>query len=142
MSMIDKMRARQNGNGHLLASGPKPGAGKPGAPPVVSSEVITAREQDQQAESQGRRAAAPPKRRNLPTPAEHDANHRRRGRLPNGARFEVVYDDARRTWSGTLVAGQVRVEGKSGGVFRSWGCSTRNTGTRSRRPSDHERPPP
>ena len=39
-------------------------------------------------------------------------------RLPDGAKFEVVYDAARTQWSGTLTIGEKVFTGSAGGVFK------------------------
>lgn len=42
---------------------------------------------------------------------------RERPRLPDGARFDVVYDATEKRWTGTLIAGGHTVSGRAGGVF-------------------------
>lgn len=39
-------------------------------------------------------------------------------RLPDGAKFEVVYDASRTQWSGTLTIGEKVFTGSAGGVFK------------------------
>ncbi len=39
-------------------------------------------------------------------------------RLPNGAKFEVVYDASRTQWTGTLTIGEKAFTGSAGGVFK------------------------
>jgi hypothetical protein len=40
------------------------------------------------------------------------------GRLPDGAKFEVVYDATRTQWTGTLTIGDKVFTGSAGGVFK------------------------
>jgi hypothetical protein len=40
------------------------------------------------------------------------------GRLPDGSKFEVVYDAARTQWTGTLTIGERIFTGSAGGVFK------------------------
>lgn len=40
------------------------------------------------------------------------------GRLPNGSKFEAVYDASQTTWVGTLTVGEAVFKGSAGGVFK------------------------
>ena len=40
------------------------------------------------------------------------------GRLPDGAKFEVVYDAAQTQWTGTLTIGEKVFTGSAGGLFK------------------------
>jgi hypothetical protein len=76
------------------------------------------REQRQQEEQEaaahrraGQGAVQPAGERKRPTQAPP-------GRLPDGSCFEVRYDAAAETWSGTLTVGPSRFTATAGGVFR------------------------
>jgi len=63
------------------------------------------------------RAPVPPAPRTPPHERE-DNRHATKGRLPDGARFEMSYDAAARTWSGTLTVAGREYSGSARGVFR------------------------
>jgi hypothetical protein len=63
----------------------------------------------QQRAEEAAKAVRPPKEK----PAGDDA-----ARLPDGAKFEVVYDASRTQWTGTLTIGEKVFTGSAGGVFK------------------------
>jgi hypothetical protein len=49
---------------------------------------------------------------------ENFRGHKLHGRLPDGARFAVVYHASAERWRGTLTIGSTVLEGEHSGVFR------------------------
>ncbi len=59
----------------------------------------------------------------LPKPKKQEPRPKREQheyRLPNGSRFEFVYDAAAKTWSGRMIVGAQVFEGTWSGVRRLW----------------------
>lgn len=65
-------------------------------------EKLTARLQERVAAQAELLAKKAEKRPRPPGPAERDRRHQKKGRLPDGASFVVVYSGSTRTWSGAL----------------------------------------
>lgn len=52
------------------------------------------------------------------TPSQKKPADSNRGRLPDGAKIEAVYDASRTQWVGTLTVGEAVFKGSAGGVFK------------------------
>jgi hypothetical protein len=77
---------------------------------LAQEEAIQLRRAQQSDQAAGAKSAAAKRSRGAP-----------RERLPDGARFEVVYDASRTQWRGTLTVGAAVFEGTAGGIFKLLG---------------------
>ena len=76
---------------------------------LEEEEAIKMRKEEKKQRAEEAKAAQPQQ--------EKQAGHLPE-RLPNGAKFEVVYDATRTQWTGTLTIGEQVFTGSAGGVFK------------------------